>query len=71
MSCYFRHLDELFREAGVEVNKDNKRAVDAAIHRIVSVPYKDCLKTWRAVKEWLADEKLRHKLVKELKEAKF
>lgn len=71
MSCYFRHLDDLFREAGIEATKENKKEIDVAIHRIVGAGYKDCPKTWQKVKEWLADKKLHQKLVKELKEGKF
>lgn len=71
MSCYFRHLDELFREAGIELTKENKKAVDAKIHEIVGVAYKDCPKTWRLVKERLADSSLRDELVIKLKEPKL
>jgi len=54
MSCYFRHMKDVFEEAGVEVTKDNKRAIDAAVHKAVGVPYKDCPSAWRAVKQLLA-----------------
>ena len=32
MSCYFRHLKDIFEEAGVEVTKENKKEIDRVIH---------------------------------------
>lgn len=71
MSCYFRQLDDLFEEAGIEVNKKNREVVDELIHHIVDMPYKDCPKTWQKVKEWLADNKLRDEMVIKLRESKL
>lgn len=50
MSCYFRHMKEIFDEAGIEVTPDNKKQIDQAIHEILSVNYKDCPKTWKELK---------------------
>jgi hypothetical protein len=27
MTCYFRHLKEIFKKAGIEVTRENKREV--------------------------------------------
>ena len=50
MSCYFRHLQEVFKEAEIEVSPGNKKQIDQAIHGIVGVNYKDCSATWRKLK---------------------
>ena len=56
MTCYFRHLKHVFEKAGIEVTKENKRAVDRAIHSIVGVEYKDCPAAWREVKKRIAED---------------
>jgi hypothetical protein len=35
MTCYFRHLKEIFKKAGIEVTGENKREIDRIIHNIV------------------------------------
>ena len=56
MTCYFRHLQEIFKKAGIEVTENNKRELDRIIHSIVDVEYKDCPKTWREVKKRIAED---------------
>ncbi len=56
MTCYFRHLKDVFDKAGIEVTKENKRDLDRAIHAHMGVEYKDCSSTWRAVKANLAED---------------
>ncbi len=56
MTCYFRHLKDVFEKAGIEVTKENKRDLDRAIHAHMGVEYKDCSSTWRAVKANLAED---------------
>jgi len=51
MSCYFRHLKDLFAESGVSVTKENKKDVDAFLHEQVGVEYKHCPEAWRAIKK--------------------
>jgi len=51
MSCYLRHLRELFEESGVSVTKENKREVDAFLHEQVGVEYKHCPDAWRGLKK--------------------
>ena len=60
MSCYFRHLKDIFDAAGIEVTGENKKAVDAAVHALLGTVYKDCMSTWRTFKEKVGtDEKAR------------
>lgn len=68
MSCYFRHMKDVLEEAGIEVVKDNKKAIDKVIHGLVDVEYKNCSPTWNAVKERLnSDRKTREAFIKKLK----
>lgn len=70
MSCYFRHIKDIFTEAGIEITKDNKKDVDRAIHKIVGTKYKDCPTTWKKLKqEFLGDEARRRQLVRQLRAA--
>ncbi|MCW4005621.1 MAG: hypothetical protein NWF04_03360 [Candidatus Bathyarchaeota archaeon] len=56
MTCYFRHLGEVFRGAGIEVSAHNKKQLDRVIHDLVQVEYKNCPATWREVKKRLAED---------------
>lgn len=70
MSCYFRHLEKVFKEAGIDVSSINKKQVDQAIHDIVGVNYKDCPATWRKLKhEILGDEQKRRDFIARLQRA--
>ncbi|MDB9822705.1 hypothetical protein OAC89_03310 [Deltaproteobacteria bacterium] len=68
MSCYFRHMKDIFEEAGVEVTGDNKKEIDRIIHGLVEEEYKNCPSAWKAVKEHIrGDEKAREQFIKKLK----
>jgi len=67
MTCYFRHLQNIFKKAGIEVTKQNKRDIDRVIHRIVNVEYKNCPAAWREVKKRLAEDE--ETFVSELRKA--
>lgn len=67
MTCYFRHLQGIFKKAGIEVTKENKQHVDRIIHSIVRVEYKDCPATWREVKKRISEDE--ETFVSKLKEA--
>lgn len=67
MTCYFRHLKQVFEKAGIEVTSENKQGIDKIIHDIVGVEYKNCPTTWKEVKKRLADDK--EGFISELKEA--
>jgi hypothetical protein len=56
MTCYFRHLNEIFEKAGVTITKENKQNVDRAIHSIVGVEYKNCSATWKEVKKIITED---------------
>lgn len=56
MTCYFRHLQQVFEKAGLEVTKENKREIDRVIHGIVGVGYKNCPVAWREVKKRLVED---------------
>jgi hypothetical protein len=56
ITCYFRHLQEVFKKAAIEVTEENKREVDKIIHGIVGVEYKNCPATWREVKKRIAED---------------
>jgi hypothetical protein len=70
MTCYFRHIQHVFKKAGVEVTSENKREIDKIIHDIVGVEYKNCPATWREVKKRIAEDeegfvsKLKQALIK-------
>jgi len=66
MTCYFRHLQTVFRKAGIAITKENRQKVDRAIHSIVGIKYKDCPATWREVKKRIATDE--EGFVSELKE---
>lgn len=51
MSCYFRHLKEIFDEAGIEITASNRKEIDQAIHQIVDTNYQDCPGTWLRLKQ--------------------
>ena len=70
MSCYFRHLKNIFKEAGIEVTPTNKKQIDQAIHQIVGVNYKHCPETWKRLKQQLTgDEQQRQEFISQLKSA--
>ena len=70
MSCYFRHMKDIFEEAGITITPSNKRQIDRALHEIVGVNYKDCPATWKTLKQTLlSDEQKRHELIQKLKAA--
>ena len=58
MTCYFRHLNEVFKKAGIEVSSQNRQEVDRIIHDIVGVDYKNCPAAWRQVKNRVAEDEV-------------
>ena len=70
MSCYFRHLKDIFDEAGIEITPSNKKQVDQAIHQIVGNNYKDCPGTWQRLKQQIiTDEQKRQDFIAALRNA--
>jgi len=56
MTCYFRHLKEVFRKAGIGITPQNKQQIDKIIHDIVGVEYKNCPAAWQQVKKRMAED---------------
>lgn len=56
MTCYFRHLKQILKKAGIKVTSENKREIDKLIHSIVDVKYKNCPAAWREVKKRIAED---------------
>jgi molecular chaperone GrpE (heat shock protein) len=72
MTCYFRHLQNVFEEAGIKVTKENKKQIDRAIHKIVNTKYKNCPLPWRRVKERIQKDEVEKKtFINELKMLKL
>jgi hypothetical protein len=70
MSCYFRHLTDIFPEAGIEITHTNKKEIDRLIHQFVGVEYKDCPATWRHLKQiFLTNETRRRELTSKIEAA--
>ena len=70
MSCYFRHMNDILKEAGITVTPGNKRQIDQAFHQIAGVTYKDCPSTWRKLKQDLmVNEQKRSELIEKLQAA--
>jgi len=67
VTCYFRHLQNIFKKAGVQVTRENKREIDRIIHSIVGVQYKNCPAAWKEVKRRITEEEA--SFVSKLKEA--
>ena len=56
VTCYFRHLQNVFKKARIEVTEENRRDLDKIIHRIVHIEYKNCSATWKEVKKLIAED---------------
>ncbi len=57
MSCYLRHMKDIFSEAGIQISY-NKKDIDRIIHSIVGIPYKDCSAVWKKVKDIIKGDNL-------------
>jgi hypothetical protein len=66
MSCYTRHLSDFFEALGLENNKNNRKAMDKSIRKILKID-KPCLEVWKQLKTVLADVKKRREFVVKLK----
>lgn len=66
MSCYIRHLSDVFAELGVENNKDNRKMMDKSIRKVLKTE-KSCPEVWKQLKGVLADGKKKKVLVSKLK----
>ena len=70
MSCYFRHLKDIFDQAGIEVTAGNRKQVDQAIRRIAGTTSGECPVTWKWLKQHvLTDDGERNRFISALKKA--
>ena len=70
MSCYFRHLNEIFDEACIVVTPSNRKQIDQAIHQVVGVTYKECPQAWKTLKQQImGDAQQRQDFIKKLQAA--
>lgn len=58
LTCYFKHIKNVFEKAGVEPTTENKKEIDKVIHSLLGVEYKNCSQTWKAVKAKLAEDEV-------------
>jgi molecular chaperone GrpE (heat shock protein) len=56
LTCYFRHLEQTFKRAGIEVTRENKREIDKVIHNVVETRYKNFPHAWKEVKKRIAED---------------
>jgi hypothetical protein len=56
MTCYFRHLNQIFEKANIDVTPANKQEIDRIIHDIVGITYKNCPATWRQVNNRILED---------------
>jgi hypothetical protein len=70
MSCYTRHLIDVFETLGVENSKDNRKTMDKAMRKILKTD-KPCSEVWKQLKNILADEEKKNNLVGKLKKGFF
>ena len=69
MSCYTRHLGDLFAAAGIENTKENRKRTDGFIREILAMKGEDCPVVWREVKTRLADPDKSLELADQLRQA--
>jgi hypothetical protein len=56
MTCYFRHLNGIFAELGIDVTPENRKDIDKALHKLLGVEYKNCPALWKEIKKQLAED---------------
>jgi hypothetical protein len=66
MSCYTRHLSDVFEALGKENNKDNRKMMDKCGPKVLETD-KSCPEVWKQLKAILADGKKKEDLVRKLK----
>ncbi|MDP2662985.1 MAG: hypothetical protein Q8R28_19900 [Dehalococcoidia bacterium] len=69
MSCYTRHLSDLFAKAGLEPGRQNAKQADLCIQQILGKVGEGCPAVWKEIKSWLASPEKEAELIKGLREA--
>jgi len=67
MTCYTRHLKEVFEKAGIEFTKENKRQADKYFKQWLGKT--TCSETWKELKTRLRDPANKEEIVKNLQAA--
>jgi hypothetical protein len=68
MAAYFRHLKDVFLEAGIRVTEDNIKRVDWAIHEIAGVQYNDDFEVWQRIKPVIENPAQREIFIQKLQQ---
>jgi hypothetical protein len=62
-------MKDILGQVPVLITPANKKAIDAILHEIVGVPYKDCSPAWKAIKTHIkGSESARAEFVAQLRE---
>ena len=69
MSCYTRHLGDLFALAGIENTRENRKRADGFLREIIAMTGEGCPVVWREVKSRLADPDKSLELADRLRQA--
>lgn len=69
MSCYTRHLGDLFATTGIQNTKENRKRADGYIREILAMKEEGCPVVWREVKSRLADPDKSLELANRLRQA--
>ena len=56
MTCYFRHLKQVFEKANIKITIENKQKIDRIIHNVVGIECKNCSAVWREVKKRIDED---------------
>jgi hypothetical protein len=51
VTCYFRHLGDIFQKAGIVLTSQNRKEIEKVIQGIVGMEGKHCPDVWREVKK--------------------
>ena len=67
MTCYTRHLKDIFDKAGVEFTKENRKRADKHFKKWLGKT--NCPETWKELKKRLSDSADREEVIKSLRSA--
>ena len=56
MTCYFRHLAQVFEKAGIQITPQNRQEIDRILHDMVGVDFKNCPDAWRQIKKSVLED---------------
>ena len=56
MTCYFRHLAQVFEKAGIQITPQNRQEIDRILHDMVGVDFKNCPDAWSQIKKSVLED---------------